>query len=84
VAWKLSYERLGEVYEWGDEALQHFTRGHSQLPASQGKSNKYDWDLADWLERLTANAEVATVLGSIPANSDTMESESADEVVLNI
>ncbi len=26
-------------------------------------------------ERLTANAEVATVLGSIPASSDTAESE---------
>ncbi len=33
------------------------------------------WDLSDWLERLTANAKVATVLGSIPASSDTVESE---------
>ncbi len=32
-------------------------------------------DLAEWLERLTANAEVATVLGSIPASFDTVESE---------
>ncbi len=32
-------------------------------------------DLAQWLERLTANAKVATVLGSIPASSDTVESE---------
>ncbi len=31
-------------------------------------------DLAEWLERLTANAEVVTVLGSIPASSDTVES----------
>jgi hypothetical protein len=30
------------------------------------------WDLAEWLERLAANA---TVLGSIPASSDTVESE---------
>jgi hypothetical protein len=28
-----------------------------------------------WLERLTANAVVATVLGSMPASSDTVESE---------
>ncbi len=28
-----------------------------------------------WLERLTANAEVATVPGSIPAASDTVESK---------
>ncbi len=33
------------------------------------------WDLALWLERLTTNAEVATVVGSIPASSDTVESE---------
>ncbi len=30
---------------------------------------------AEWLERLTANAVVATVLGSIPASSDTVGSE---------
>ncbi len=32
-------------------------------------------DLAEWLKRLTANAVVATVLVSIPASSDTVESE---------
>ncbi len=32
------------------------------------------WDLAEWLERLAVNAEVATV-GAIPASSDTVESE---------
>ncbi len=38
----------------------------------------------EWLERLTANAEVATVLGSIPASYDTVESEwGANEAVLN-
>ncbi len=31
------------------------------------------WDLAEWLEPLTANAVVATVLGLIPASSDTVE-----------
>jgi|LakMenE18May11ns_1017448.scaffolds.fasta_scaffold9309562_1 hypothetical protein len=30
---------------------------------------------AEYLERLTASAEVETVLGSIPASSDTVESE---------
>jgi hypothetical protein len=29
-------------------------------------------DLAEWLERFTANSKVATVLGSIPASSDTV------------
>ncbi len=36
------------------------------------------WDLdsrAELLERLTANAVVATALGSIPASSDTVETE---------
>ncbi len=33
------------------------------------------WDLAKCLERLAVNAKVATVLGSIPASSDTVESE---------
>ncbi len=36
---------------------------------------KYGWDLNEWLERLTANAEVETVLGWIPASSDTVEYE---------
>jgi hypothetical protein len=36
------------------------------------------------LEHLTANAKVATALGSIPATSDIVESEgSAGEAVLN-
>jgi hypothetical protein len=31
--------------------------------------------MAEWLMRLTFNAKAATVLGSIPASSDTLESE---------
>ncbi len=31
--------------------------------------------MAEWLERLTSNAVVATVLASIPTASDTVESE---------
>ncbi len=30
--------------------------------------------IAEWFERLAVNAEVASVMGSIPAPSDTMES----------
>jgi hypothetical protein len=30
-------------------------------------------ELAEWLEGLTVNAKVATLLGSIPASSDTVE-----------
>ena len=38
-----------------------------------------------WLERLIANAPVATVLGSIPASVGTAQSEgAADEAVLKI
>jgi hypothetical protein len=41
------------------------------------------YNVAQWLERLTANAKVATVLDSIPASSDTVELKGvADEAVL--
>ena len=33
------------------------------------------WDLAKWLERLTANVTVTAVLSSIQASFDTVESE---------
>jgi hypothetical protein len=33
------------------------------------------WDLAEWIERLAVNAKIATVLGSTPASSETVESE---------
>jgi hypothetical protein len=40
--------------------------------------------LLKWLERLTANAKVATILGSIPASSDTVESKGQpNEAVVN-
>ncbi len=35
----------------------------------------YGGDLAGWLERLTVNAEVVAVLGSISASSDTVKSD---------
>ncbi len=38
-------------------------------------SHRRGWDLADGLEWLTASSKVATVLGSIPASSDTVETE---------
>ncbi len=41
--------------------------------------------IAKWLERLTANLKDATVLGSIPASFDTVESEGvANEAVQKI
>jgi hypothetical protein len=43
---------------------------HSKNPLAE-----CGWDLAERLERLTANAKVATVLGSIPASFDTVESK---------
>ncbi len=39
------------------------------------RSTRCGWDLAECLERLTAIAKVPSVLGSIPASSDTVESE---------
>jgi predicted site-specific integrase-resolvase len=46
---------------------------------AQVSSTSSEWDLAEWLERLTANAEVATVLGSIQASTDW---GAADEAML--
>ncbi len=37
-----------------------------------------DETLAEFFERLTALAQVATVLGSIPASSSTVKSEGGD------
>jgi hypothetical protein len=49
------------------------------------RSSRSGWDLAEWLEPLTVNAEVATVLGSIPASSLRHSGiwGAADEAVLN-
>ncbi len=41
----------------------------------KNEHNVHRWMGCEWLERLTANATVATVLGSILAFSETMESE---------
>ncbi len=46
-----------------------------QNPVETVDNNFSGWDLVKWLERLTAYAVVATVLGSIPASSGTVESE---------
>ncbi len=40
---------------------------------NKASSNK--GDLVRWYQRLTTNVKVATVLGSIPASSDTVEYE---------
>jgi len=58
------------------------------LRKTQLATHKSHPDLSEWIERrLAANAEVATILGSIPASSDTVESVfiwgAADETVLN-
>jgi hypothetical protein len=59
---------------------------HAQLPSPNHEANiRCGWDLhiAECLERLTTNAKVATVLGSIQGSSDTVESRAADEAVLD-
>ncbi len=40
-----------------------------------GSSELWMISIAEWLEGLTANAEVATVLASTPASSDIVASE---------
>ncbi len=34
-----------------------------------------EWDLTEWLERMTTDANIATVLGSIPASSVTINNK---------
>ncbi len=47
---------------------------YGALPVHEKRhSNLIWWDLTEWLERLTVNAVVATVLGSIPASSEESE-----------
>ncbi len=49
------------------------------------RSSRFRIRSSEWLERLTVNAVVATVLGSIAASSDTVECEGRQiEAVLNI
>ncbi len=50
-------------------------KDQAEVPILASLFLKSGWDLAEWLERLTANAEVATVPGSVPASFDTVESE---------
>jgi hypothetical protein len=53
------------------------TNLHEAKKAFLSKNTTFGKMRAEWLERLTANAKVSTVLGSIPASSDTVESEAA-------
>ncbi len=41
----------------------------------QPEQNLFGLDLARWLDRLAVTVKVATVLGAIPASTDTVESE---------
>ncbi len=67
-----------QARDWYESQLQEARCSLDQLArwvSSQGNEDRYGWDLAEWLKRLTVNAVVATVLGSIPAFSNTVESE---------
>ncbi len=45
------------------------------IPVLYSTAVQYRPFVAEWLERLAVNAKVAIVLGSIPASSDTVESD---------
>jgi hypothetical protein len=76
VVWKVEVAQAGQLTEGGGDVGEPVPLQVQQL---QGRLHSCwrqgGWDLADWLERLTANAPVATVLGSIPASAGTVESE---------
>jgi hypothetical protein len=61
---------------WGNITAKGFANWDqkNKKPSSQ-RYQPSGWDLAEWLKRLAVNGKVATVLGSIPASSDTEESE---------
>jgi hypothetical protein len=40
------------------------------------------WDVAEWLECLTANAELTIVLGSIPTSTDTFPKISSPDSLM--
>ncbi len=74
--WEISLSGRKKVFRCMDHlVLRHpsYMRGFT-CPFSFSVA-EHGWDLAQWLERLTVNAVVATVLGSILASSDTVESE---------
>jgi hypothetical protein len=65
-----------QLYSWLKEDLLHSSTQWPSIRGSHpGDLAECGWDLAEWLEHLTASAIVATVLNSIPASSDTVESE---------
>jgi len=51
------------------------------VPVASSVANDRAWDLAEWLDQMTASAKVATVLGSILRHSGIWGA--ADEAVLN-
>ncbi len=72
-----------ERYIWDGGNEQLISNGERFKPAFAERDKKQSmidlrecgWDLAEYLQRLTANKKLATVLGLIPASSDTVESE---------
>jgi hypothetical protein len=58
-----------------DLSVREDRRIHSLIFLSDSIRAYGGSDLAEWLERLAANAVVDTVLDSIPVSSDTVESE---------
>jgi hypothetical protein len=55
--------------------LMRSSRGGWDLAECGWDLAECGWDLAEWLDRLTVNAKVSTVLGWIPASSDAVESD---------
>jgi hypothetical protein len=76
---------LHEGFSPSNRSLQNTNPGPHNIKISATKylgsfsPSECRWDLAEWLERLAANAKVATVLASIPAYTDTVESEGAED-----
>ena len=70
--------KISKMSTEGDEEGWEYYDDNEVLPdfwqVRHIRTVRCGWDLAMWLERLTVDARVATVLGSIPASFDTVES----------
>ncbi len=81
LATHLPFESLGPMdfsqssWNWPNRSKFQWRIEDVSKPLRPSSSIHCGWDLAECLNRLTVNAVVVTVLGSIPASSDTVESK---------
>ncbi len=73
---KCTFFERGDAERPYKERKNHYKLKRIVIMVKNRRRIKGKWmrSIAEWLQHLTVNAKVATVLGSLPASSDTMES----------